>query len=474
MLRLFLKLLKHFIWLFFYFLIFSTPLLGVWLASSLVAFINGPTLLAVASGILLFPLLPILWDFKGKRKRKNSNLTWGDRITLRTLVLNLTFITLLLTLRPETSFLALSTRGDWFLDPFQRPEVELVRQTLYRVANTLEWLYLSFHNNPYKQFADSNTVQPDIRDSSNPSAKTSDSQNKSSQSENQVWPRKNASLHPAVAKMPSNVETSIESVAQYIAKQESDPFLRIKALHDYVADRIAYDTESYFAGRYPPQDSQTVFQTQKAVCAGYANLLQALGEAIGEEIFYVSGVSRSSISDLSGDSHAWNATKIEGNWYLIDATWDSGFVEPSGFTKKYRTEYLFTPPSVMIISHFPEEQKWQLLSDPISRGEFLRQPMLEPQFFADGLELISPNRSQTDTTNEAVIKLKNPNRKWLFAKYTLQEQSQSKPCTENPTQGTQITCSLPSEGTYRVKLYSGDQQYNHQFDYVGQFQFNKR
>jgi hypothetical protein len=58
--------------LFFYFLVFATPLLGIWLASSLVAFINGPTLLAVASGILLFPLVPILWDLSGSRKRANS------------------------------------------------------------------------------------------------------------------------------------------------------------------------------------------------------------------------------------------------------------------------------------------------------------------------------------------------------------------------------------------------------------------
>lgn len=466
---LFPNLLKHLIRLFLYVLVFSTPLFGVWLASSLVAFINGPTLLAVASGILLFPLLPILWDLRGKPKRQKGDLTWGDRITLRTLVLNLTFIILLLTLRPETSFLALSTRGDWFLDSFQHPEIELARNALYRTANTLEWLYLTFHDNPYQESADSNTV---IRESVDPNP--SDSQQNLSQLENEVWPHESASLHPAIATMPSHVETSIESVAQYIAEQESDSFLRIKALHDYVADRIAYDAESYFAGRYPPQDPQTVFQTHKAVCAGYAKLLQALGEAIDEPIFYVTGVSRTSTSDLSGQSHAWNAAKIEGNWYLIDATWDSGFIEPSGFTKQYRTDYLFPPASVMIVSHFPEDKKWQLLSRPISRGEFLRRPMMEPQFFAEGLELISPNRSQTDTTQEAVIKLKNPNRQWLLAHYSLQNQSQSKPCTESATQGNQIVCPLPRQGTYQVKLFSGEQQYNHQFDYVGQLEFNKR
>jgi transglutaminase-like putative cysteine protease len=80
------------------------------------------------------------------------------------------------------------------------------------------------------------------------------------------------------------VETSIDSVAKYIVSKETDPVLRVKALHDYVADRIAYDAESYFAGVYPPQDAETVFRTRKSVCAGYAQLLEALGKAAGVEI----------------------------------------------------------------------------------------------------------------------------------------------------------------------------------------------
>ena len=51
----------------------------------------------------------------------------------------------------------------------------------------------------------------------------------------------------------------------------------------------------------------------------------------------------------------------------------------------------------MGISHFPKNRRGSLRSQPISRGEFLRQPMMRAQFFADGLDLVSPTRSQTDT-----------------------------------------------------------------------------
>ncbi|HEY9644734.1 MAG TPA: transglutaminase domain-containing protein, partial [Chroococcidiopsis sp.] len=397
----------------FYFFVFSTPILGVWLASSLVAYVNGPVWLTVFSGILLFPLIPILWDLWGRRKRKAAGmLTWGDRIILRTLALNFIFIACLLALRPQTSFLALSTRGDWMLDNRQGAAVEMTRTSLFYLASKLEWLYLSFHHNPFEQYADSTLVQPQPSSDSTTgsglnSTSTTPHPPKPSQQARQ-WPWEGAGLHPAVANMPANVETSIESVAQYIAQQEKDPLLRVKALHDYVADRIAYDAPSYFAGQYPPQDAETVFQRRTAVCAGYAKLLEALGKAAGAEILYIVGDSRSQTSDLNGQSHAWNAARINGDWYLIDATWDSGYVDQSGFTKAYKTSYLFPPPDAMVVSHFPDDPAWQLMSTPLTRGEFLRQPMLRPQFFADGLKLVFPTRSQTDVRGEALLQIENP------------------------------------------------------------------
>lgn len=462
---LFLKLPLHLIRILFYLTVFLSPVLGVWLASSLVAYINGPTLLAVFSGILLFPLVPIFWDLRGRKQRQAGILTWGDRITLRTLLLNLAFISLLLALRPQTSFLALSTRGDWFLDGRTGPQVELARQGLFKLANGLEGLYLVFHHNPFDQYADTTQVRPQP---------APQNQQPKSSGQGKGWPWTDVGLHPAVINMPASAETSIASVAQYIASQEKDPMLRVKALHDYVADRIAYDAPSYFAGQYPPQDAETVFQRRVAVCAGYAKLLEALGQAIGEEIVYVVGDSRSSTSDLEGQGHAWNAAKIQGQWYLIDATWNSGSVDRStGFTKSYKTDYLFPPAEVMGITHFPDDQTWQLRSTPISRGEFLRQPMMRAQFFAEGMKLVAPTRSQTDTSSSAVIQLQNPNQRWLLTSYAAKGASQAERCTEAPTQGPQLTCPLPGSGTYEIRLFSGDAQYG-EFDYVGQVEFNKR
>lgn len=452
----------------FYGTVFLTPILGGWLVSSLVAFTNGPFWLTVASSILFFPILPIIWELWAQRKRSQKRspqpdiLSWGDRLTLRTLCLNLIFISALLTLRPETAFLALSTRGDWMLDGQQGSQVEWFRQSLFKTAEGLEWLYSLNHQNPYRQ-ASSTGVLPEAL--LRPSPQVSDAPTD--------WPWTGVGLHPAVVNMPRSVEVSIASVARYIAEQESDPFLRVKALHDYVADRIAYDTVAYFSGRIPDQDAELVFRARKGVCAGYAKLLEALGRAIGENIIYLSGDSRSRFGSLDGQGHAWNAAQINNHWYLIDATWDSGYVDGQTFVKEYETSYLFPPPKVMILSHLPDAPDWQLLEEPLSMGEFLRQPMLRPKFFAHGLELLSPQRSQSDVAQEAVISLNNPQGRWLMATYGRKESNQTEPCQTNTSQDGRLTCRLPRQGTYDVHLFSGQEQ-SGQYEFVGQLEFNRR
>jgi len=450
--------------------IYLTPLLGVWLASSLAAYSNRSTFLSVLAGVFLFPVLPLVWELWSIYKRRKlgksgeQTLTWGDRLTIRTLVINSIAIAGLLAWQPTNSFIALSTRGDWMLNGMQGTEVQPVRQSLFKLAGGLEGLYKSFNKNPFEKYDDGSSKRDPFQDLAQ--------NTKSAAGNKSSWAWDGQGLHPAIANMPANVETSIESVAKYIVSKESDPMLRVKALHDYVADRIAYDAESYFAGKYPPQDAETVFRTHKSVCAGYAKLLEALGKAAGEEIIYVVGDARTQTSDLSGQGHAWNAAKVNGQWYLIDATWDSGYVDRAkGFTKNYRTEYLMPPPEVIGITHFPKDQEWQLRSNPINLGEFLRQPMMRPKFFADGLQLVSPTRSQSDTSTEATISLANPQKRWILASYNSKGSGGSQSCGQ-AVQSDRIVCAFPSAGAYEVKLFTSNENRG-QFNYVGQLEFNK-
>ncbi|WP_392531985.1 transglutaminase domain-containing protein [Nostoc sp. C117] len=324
------------------------------------------------------------------------------------------------------------------------------------------------------------------------------------------WPWKdNTKIHPVVANIPSNIETTIQSVAKYIYQHESDPYLRIKAIHDYVISRVTYDLEVLKTGIRPDQDAQTVFSTHKAVCEGYANLFMALGRAMGADVVYVRGKIRRDLapidlipkvfrllySDYDWTNHAWNAVKILDNWQLVDTTWDDG--DSSEFADSYSADYLILPPEVMSISHFPQQLDWQLLPHREDYNTFEQKPILSPQFFTEELKLISPTEYRTKVQKVAAIKIgSSPNyHKKIVALFTKAQKTESslwdlplslnllednqdtqaklqnfKKCQSQPNAGgeTEIFCQFLEPGDYEVLVFSLGQKVS----FLGQLKFN--
>lgn len=464
------------------------PLVGVWVASSLTAYLNGPVWAACVAGALLFPVIPLLWELRAHskfltrvdrakeagKKAPRRWMTWWDRVVVRTLVVNVAFLAALLMSYPAEGFTALSMRGDWMLQGEQSERADIIRGGLFKASEGLAWLHRMANDNPYEKYDDgtSNTVKPepnpvpvkpvagqdDTPSEQKPEDVSPDTPRKFG--EVPAWPMK-AELHPLVKNIPAEYESSPKMVAEYIASRESDPFLRVKALHDYVANHVAYDIKALRRGDYPPQDAETVFRTGMGVCAGYANLLSEMGRYSGDEIVYVSGHSRGENGEVAGGGHAWNAAKIEGKWYLLDATWDAGHVNGDTFTREYTTNYLFTPPRFFIHDHFPKNSSWQLMEQPITRGEFVRLPMMKARFFAKGYELLSPDRSQvTVNTDEVEVRLRNRlNIPMLVrvAPYGVSASDAQKPCQVSGLGELSITCELSGHGRYVVWMFGKEQ-----------------
>ena len=300
------------------------------------------------------------------------------------------------------------------------------------------------------------------------------------------WPwKENNQLHPVILNMPPDAETSIKSVADYIKAKVTDPYEQTKALHDYVATRISYDTKAFQSKRKPRQDAAYVFRKQKAICTGYANLLVALGKEIdGINIVKVTGDIREELAEEEGiqtfraktTGHVWNAIKIADNWHLIDVTWDSS-------RNTYKNDYLMIPPEVMLTTHFPDHPSYQLLDSPLSKAEFENQPLMEPNFFANKLKLIFPTNYQNVVQKLANIKIDNPQNIWLIAGFAKDKQglvssllknqeTNIQKCDLNQGTTSEISCNFPTPGEYKVILYSKqkDQTYN----YLGQLKFKYR
>lgn len=59
--------------------------------------------------------------------------------------------------------------------------------------------------------------------------------------------------------------------------------------------------------------------------------------------------------------------------------------------------YFLTDPEEFIDSHFPDEERWQLLDAPVTLEEFELKVFKTSAFFTMGLRLIQPHRSHIFT-----------------------------------------------------------------------------
>ena len=82
------------------------------------------------------------------------------------------------------------------------------------------------------------------------------------------------------------------------------------------------------------------------------------------------GYSYDPEEDLPG--HAWNFVKYNGEFYLLDATWDSaGKYENGAYTEGTESwKYFLVEPEDFIPDHLPEDEIHQFLESPVSEEEF--------------------------------------------------------------------------------------------------------
>jgi transglutaminase-like putative cysteine protease len=121
----------------------------------------------------------------------------------------------------------------------------------------------------------------------------------------------------------AEVDRQIKEVLGRIVTPDMNAHQKVKAIHDWIVLRLAYDSG---LERYTAYEA---LKTGKAVCQGYSLLAYRMLSMAGIPARIVEGKVE------SGD-HAWNLVQLDGAWYHIDATWDDPVPDASG---KVRYDY---------------------------------------------------------------------------------------------------------------------------------------
>jgi hypothetical protein len=194
-----------------------------------------------------------------------------------------------------------------------------------------------------------------------------------------------------------------DSLAEKLSASYVTDVEKIRSIFRWITENIAYRTRNYPGSRKgakyliveEPEDTLSaslnerialeVLRKKEAVCDGYARLFKILCDHAGIRSEIITGYARTNMNRMGEQfksNHRWNAVLVDSNWYLLDATWASGYITFSSdqFVKAYDDYYFMTPPEDFIRDHYPEDSRWTLLANPPTLREFYRTPFRHSAF----------------------------------------------------------------------------------------------
>lgn len=205
------------------------------------------------------------------------------------------------------------------------------------------------------------------------------------------------------AKEYPNIKTLVRELTKNLRTDEE----KARVIYAWIVYHIDYDDYYYNTmtegtvrkkNRLSKVDND-IYKTRTGVCADIADLYQKMTKMAGLESVIVHGYAGNNINkrELDKHGHAWNAVKIKGKWQLVDATWGinggdfgSDIKNVSSYkrelqkrersikgkrTTKNKTiddNYFFSDPKKLIKTHYPDDEKWQLIRPTITLNRFLR------------------------------------------------------------------------------------------------------
>lgn len=90
---------------------------------------------------------------------------------------------------------------------------------------------------------------------------------------------------------------------------------------------------------------------------------------------------------------------IDSSWYLLDATWASGYLSKDGdeFVRDYDANYFLSSPEHFIRDHYPDDARWTLLPDSKVPDEFKRSPFKQKSFAKYSITSFYPSTGVIET-----------------------------------------------------------------------------
>lgn len=277
------------------------------------------------------------------------------------------------------------------------------------------------------------------------------------------------------AKSISYTGNSVQELAKLLSQYATNDLEKARIIYTWITYNISYDVpganDLFSQNIQPDVTTKNVLTTRSTICSGYANLYQQLAQYMGLKSVIVIGYAKSENYIVGADTnvnHGWNAVKIDNEWYLIDTTWGAGTVNNDQFNPSFNPYYFGPPPSQLIYTHFPEDEKWQLLNPPISRSQFDNFPDVSSELFQYNIQLVNYQTSVINANDRLNISLKAPKNVVAIANLKNEQNEVLENYTFIQKQGEYININVgfPKAGNYELEIFAKPKDDNNSYPFV--------
>ena len=269
---------------------------------------------------------------------------------------------------------------------------------------------------------------------------------------------------------PEEQTESVEKLSVYLTSRWEGDRNKAYAIFRWLSFNVAYDVDGFF-GRTEKKtcDSASVLRHRTSVCAGYANLFDALGKAAGLQVHTINGYAKGygfePGQQIKDTNHAWNGVQVNGEWFICEPTWGAGYLGADlMFHYSPDVSMFLMDPEYAICSHYPSDEQWQLLEKPISKEEFEKLVVPSGRIHQMGVEILSHKESMydIDDTDHIEMMFYSPSLKMLRGdlkdfsgrEYEGRRWTQILPCGVNQVK---LKAQFPAPGKYKLNLYVRDE-----------------
>ena len=133
---------------------------------------------------------------------------------------------------------------------------------------------------------------------------------------------------------PSVSDIVSQTVSQSEEQTDGTEYAKAVWLHDWLIDQMKYDSSLKWSS------AESAFTRGLGTCQSY--------ESAYSSLLTKAGIENAETRDTT-DGHTWNAVKLDGEWYQIDATWDDSDNNWYGFDQRHL--YFGLTDELMAIAH---------------------------------------------------------------------------------------------------------------------------